>query len=133
MVTMPDQRFPKEMRLRSRTDFRRVYERKCWAGDSLVRIAGELGELSHARIGLSVGRVVGNAVRRNRWKRLLREAFRLSRQKLPPGLDFIVVPRENVKPELRPLMESLVNLTWRVAKRLKKEASQARRQQQADS
>ena len=60
MVTMPDQRFPKGMRLRSRTDFRRVYERKCWAGDSLVRIAGELGELPHARIGLSVGRVVGN-------------------------------------------------------------------------
>jgi ribonuclease P protein component len=128
MVTMPDQRFPKGMRLRSRTDFRRVYERKCWAGDSLVRIAGELSELPHPRIGLSVGRVVGNAVRRNRWKRLLREGFRLSRPKLPPGLDFIVVPRENVKPELRPLMESLVNLTWRVAKRLKRETSQARRE-----
>ena len=127
MVAMTDRRFTKAMRLRSRGDFRRVYERKCWAGDSLMRMAGELSELPHARIGLSVGRVVGNAVVRNRWKRLLRESFRLSRERLPAGLDFIVVPRENIKPELQPLMEAMVNLSWRVSKRLKREASQARR------
>ncbi|MCC7087282.1 MAG: ribonuclease P protein component [Pirellulales bacterium] len=129
---MNDQRFTKAMRLRSRTDFRRVYERKCWAGDSLLRIAGQLSELPHPRIGLSVGRVMGNAVKRNRWKRLLREAFRLSRPKLPAGLDLIVVPRENVKPELRPLMESLVTLSWRVTKRLKREESLARRERHAE-
>jgi ribonuclease P protein component len=127
MVTMAGQRFTKGMRLRSRTDFRRVYERKCWAGDGVMRIAGELSELSHPRIGLSVSRAIGNAVRRNRWKRLLREAFRLSRQRLPAGLDFIVVPRENVEPQLQPLIESLANLTWRLTKRLKREASQKQR------
>jgi ribonuclease P protein component len=132
MVTMIDRRFTKAMRLRSRGDFRRVYERKCWAGDSLIRMAGQLSDLPHPRIGLSVGRVVGNAVVRNRWKRLLREAYRLSRSRLPTGLDFIVVPRENVKPELQPLMESLVNLSWRVSKRLKREQSQSRRQRRAE-
>jgi ribonuclease P protein component len=128
MVTMPDERFTKAMRLRSRTDFRRVYERKCWAGDSLIRMAGQLSELPHPRIGLSVGRVVGNAIQRNRWKRLLREAFRLSRESLPSGLDFIVVPRENIKPELRPLTESLTNLSWRLSKRLQREELQERRE-----
>ncbi len=132
MVTMPDQRFTKAMRLRSRTDFRRVYERKCWVGDSFIRIAGCLSDLPHPRIGLSVSRAIGKAVVRNRWKRLLREAFRLSKERLPPALDFVVVPRENVKPEQRLLMESLVSLSWRAVKRLKREESQLRRQRKSD-
>jgi ribonuclease P protein component len=117
------------MRLRSRTDFRRVYERRASVGDGLVRMLGRLSELDHPRIGLSVSRQIGNAVRRNRWKRLLREAFRLSREKLPDGLDFIVIPREGAKPELRPLMKSLVDLSWRLQKRLKRDESAARREQ----
>ncbi len=128
--TMPDQRFPKALRLRSRTDFRRVYERRASVGDGLVRMLARLSELDHPRIGLSVSRQVGNAVRRNRWKRLLREAFRLTREKLPGGLDFIVIPRNEVKPELQPLMKSMVDLSWRLQKRLKREEATARRQRE---
>ena len=129
---MSDQRFKKDLRLRSRSDFRLVYERRCSLGNDLVRLLGRLNELPHPRIGLSVSRKVGNAVQRNRWKRLLREAFRLSREKLPSGLDFIVIPREAAKPELQPLMKSLVDLSWRLQKRLKRDASAARSLDEAE-
>jgi ribonuclease P protein component len=121
------------LRLLSRSDFRRVYERRSSVGDDFVRLLGRLNELDHPRMGLSVSRQVGNAVRRNRWKRLLREAFRLNREKLPAGLDFIVIPRNEAEPELQPLVKSLVDLSWRLSKRLKREASAARRQQREDN
>lgn len=45
------------------------------------------------RLGLSVSAKVGNAVRRNRLKRLLREAFRLHRSEFSSGLDMVAYPR----------------------------------------
>lgn len=128
---MPNQQFPKQFRLRSRGDFRLVYDRRCWVGNDWLRAAGRLNELPHPRIGLSVSRKVGNAVLRNRWKRLLREAFRLSREQLPAGLDFIAVPRERDDPELEALKQSLVDLAWRLQKRLKREELAERRKTQA--
>ncbi|HTQ38870.1 MAG TPA: ribonuclease P protein component [Pirellulales bacterium] len=126
---MPDQSFPKQLRLRSRVDFRRVYERRCSLGDGFVRLLGRLNELPHPRLGLSVSRDCGNAVQRNRWKRLLREAFRLSRPKLPTGVDFIVVPRATDPPKLNALAKSIVDLSWRLAKRLKREAAAKSREE----
>jgi ribonuclease P protein component len=129
---MVHQKFTKQMRLLSRTDFRHVYERRCSVGDDLVRLLGRLNELERPRIGLSVSRECGSAVIRNRWKRLLREAFRQSRGQLPQGLDFIAIPRAAVPPELGPLTKSMVNLSWRLAKRLKRDESAARGDERED-
>ena len=67
---------------------------------------------------MSASRKLGNAVVRNRWRRLLREAFRLSRGQLPPGIDLIVIPRPGVKPELAALLASLPRLADRVSRKL---------------
>ncbi len=48
-------------------------------------------------------------------------------EKLPTGLDFIIIPRDAAKPELQPLMKSLIDLSWRLQKRLKRDESAARR------
>jgi ribonuclease P protein component len=112
-----DQRFLSHYRIRRAGDFQRAYRRRVSAADSSIIVFGCPNGLPHPRLGLSVSRKVGGAVVRNRWKRLLREAFRLSRRQLPPGIDLIVIPRAGTEPALAPLMESLVRLAGRVARK----------------
>lgn len=120
LASETDQRFRREHRLRRRADFDRVYRRRRSVSDELLIVYGCENGLEHPRLGLSVSRKVGGAVVRNRWKRLLREAFRLNRAELPSGIDLIVAPRPAGKPELRIVTESLVSLSGRVADRLRR-------------
>ena len=62
--------------------------------------AQQVTKLSHARIGISVSRRVGNAVVRNQWKRRLREAFRKVKTQFSADLDVVVVVRTTGKPAL---------------------------------
>ena len=117
-LLMTSQRFSAEFRLRSSAEFELVYGRRCSASDGLILIFVRKNEFSHPRLGLSVSRKIGNAVVRNRWKRLLREAFRLSRVDLPSGVDIVVIPRQGAEPTLEPLKRSLVRLVARAAARL---------------
>jgi ribonuclease P protein component len=118
---MTSERFPAHFRLRKRADFTRVYDRRCSASDALLLVFVDSNGLEHPRLGLSVSRKVGPAVARNRWKRLLREAFRLSRGELPSGIDIVVIPRSEAEPELRLVMGSLVRLATRAAEKLGRE------------
>ena len=117
MVVNPNQ-FPSAYRVQRAGDFQRAFRRRCSAADERIIVYGIANGLPHARLGSSVSRKVGGAVVRNRWKRLLREAFRLSRQQLPAGIDLIVSPRPGVEPSLPRLMDSLPRLATRVAKKL---------------
>lgn len=69
-----------------------------------------------ARIGISIPNKTGSAVIRNRWKRLIRESFRLEQANLPFEMDFIVRPRRGAKPDFSAIRKSIVQLSRRAAK-----------------
>jgi ribonuclease P protein component len=53
----------------------------------------EAGSDEPPRLGLAVSRRVGDSVKRNRIKRLLREAFQLIEPSVPRGCDYVLVVR----------------------------------------
>jgi len=82
-------------RIKEPEAFRRAFERRRWESDAVLTVYGVENGLEHPRLGISVSRKkVKTAVARNRLKRLIREAFRVSKAELPAGLDLIVVPRD---------------------------------------
>ncbi len=111
-------KFRKQDRLRSPGDFKRVYERRCSVSNQWLIVYGAANALEHLRLGVSVSRKIGNAVARNRFKRLYREAFRLTRADLPTGLDLIVLPRSPREPTLDAVRASLRELVPTLARRL---------------
>jgi ribonuclease P protein component len=118
VIEMISARFPARFRLRTTAQFQRVYDRRCSAADGLLLIYVAENDLPYSRLGLSVSRKLGGAVVRNRWKRLIREAFRLSRTELPEGIDIVVIPRPTAEPALEPLRASLARLAARAAGKL---------------
>ncbi len=70
-------------------------------------------EAEQPRLGMVVSRKVGNAVARNRWKRLIREAFRLVQHQLPRHVDLVVLPQRGARPDLGRLQASLRTLADR--------------------
>ncbi|MFN0010554.1 MAG: ribonuclease P protein component [Phycisphaerales bacterium] len=118
--------FRRAQRLTKDREFQAVFAAKCTRQRGPLTIHGKLSGLRHTRLGLSVGKRVGNAVERNRVKRLLREAFRLSQRELPPGLDLIVSVRPHKDGTLEKYREALVSaaagLAADLAKRAKGEA-----------
>lgn len=84
-------------RLHSGADYERVYKAGVRAGDSYFAVNVRPNGLGYARLGMSIGgKTVGNAVRRNRVRRMLREFFRHRRAELPP-LDFVVTSRPGAR------------------------------------
>lgn len=59
----------------------------------LLRVACTPGKRPFSRLGVTVSRRYGKAHQRNRFKRMVREAFRLSREQMPKGVDLNVRPR----------------------------------------
>ncbi len=110
--------FPKAMRLRQSVEFKAVYDKRCKASDGVLLVFAAAKKGDDTRIGLSVSRKLGNAVVRNRLKRLLREAFRLSRSEIPRGMNLIAIPQGAARAGLVPYRQSLVRLAQKLHRRL---------------
>lgn len=88
-----DQRLTRVERLRKRSEFQRVFdEGKVFSNDQIT-VYALLNDNPISRLGLVVGRKFGNSPRRNRFKRIFREAYRLNKGILGKGVDIVIMPR----------------------------------------
>lgn len=98
----PAGRFPKAQRIRRRREFREVQSRGRRVRTAhfiLLLYARSPREPDDgaARLGIIASRKIGNAVRRNRAKRLVREAFRATRDLMQPEIDLVVIVRRDLQ------------------------------------
>jgi len=83
--------FPKNKRLVSDKQFKAVLARNLCVSNGLLTLYMAENDCDYPRLGVSVSKACGSAVVRNRLKRLLREAFRQSQDKIPAGFDYLLM------------------------------------------
>jgi ribonuclease P protein component len=91
---------PKKKRLVSNNQFKDVLAHGHCARNNLLVLYAAKNNLNYSRLGVSVGKIHGNAVVRNRLKRLLREVFRQSQDSIPSGFDYLLMisgPKETIR------------------------------------
>jgi len=93
---LPRLDLPRETRLVRRAEYDAVYREGRRRSSREFTIFVRPNGLEVSRFGWSIKKALGNAVRRNRIRRRLREIFRLHRRKIATGWDIVVHPRATV-------------------------------------
>ncbi|MGA9473625.1 MAG: ribonuclease P protein component [Terriglobales bacterium] len=120
----PGTGFPRTARLLKHADFERVYKqgRRHFSPHMTVFYLVQATDASQekcARVGFTVGRVLGGAVERNRIKRRLREAVRLRRSNLMRAVDIVINPKKSILTlEFATVLEEVGRAFDAIAKRL---------------
>jgi ribonuclease P protein component len=102
--------FPKSVRLRKRSQYQRMAMQAkrhvgCW-----IIIESRQNQSSQVRLGITVSKKYGKAHDRNRFKRIVREAFRLCRHQLRVGQDLNIRPRSSSKnAKTQDIIQELIN------------------------
>lgn len=109
-------RFGAPLRLRSKPQFDAIYASGRRLDDRFFGLRVKPNGLNHPRVGLAVAvKTAGNAVLRNRLRRLVRESFRLAQHELP-AVDIVVAAKiPAAQAPVTTLRASLATLWQRVA------------------
>jgi ribonuclease P protein component len=105
----------KEFRIKKNEEFQRVFRQgKSFANRQLVIYYVKKPGQPHFRVGLSVGKKIGNAVTRNRIKRYLRTSFQELEDEIKHEYDYVVIARQPAKSmDLTEIKKSLVHLIYK--------------------
>ncbi len=87
---------PFDKRIHNQRDYSKIFQRGTRLRFPEFNLIFQENDLDYSRIGISVGKKFGNAVSRNRAKRLCRELFRLNQYILPDGIDIVFLPRREI-------------------------------------
>ena len=82
--------------LRKKSDFSAIYNRGKSVGERYVVLFFRPNHLPYNRTGFLASKKVGNSVKRNRARRLMKEAYRTFSGGLPHGYDFIIIARNTI-------------------------------------
>jgi ribonuclease P protein component len=89
--------FPPHKRLRRKSEFDAAYARGRRFGNGFFAVTVTSNDKQGARLGMAVAvRTAGNAVERNRIRRVIRESFRLHQHSLP-AVDLVVSARPQAR------------------------------------
>ena len=83
--------------IKSNSDFRRLYNRGKAVTDPALVIYYTKNRAGICRIGITTSKKIGNAVERNRSRRVIKEAFRKVCPQLDPCYDIVLVARSKTK------------------------------------
>jgi ribonuclease P protein component len=111
--------FPRAARLLKHADFDRVYKQGRRHFSSHITVFYLRQAEGSARVGFTVGRVLGGAVDRNRIKRRLRDAVRQRRSVLQGAVDVVINPKKSVlKMEFAGLLDEVGRAFETIARKL---------------
>ncbi|KGE78656.1 ribonuclease P protein component [Halomonas sp. ND22Bw] len=120
---MSSQGFPRQLRLLTAGDYRRVFDTAAFKvhGKGLMALASP-NDLGHPRLGLIFSKKnVRRAVDRNRLKRIARDSIRLRQHRLP-AVDIVLLARRGVQDLDNATVHRQLHGMW---KRLEREANKA--------
>ena len=79
--------------LKLNKDFKRLYYKGSCAVSRSVVVYVQKNRFNRNRLGLTCGKSIGKAVKRNRAKRLMRESYRILSDRLIKGFDIVIIAR----------------------------------------